>query len=209
MPKPDPPLVGQLGLAVAHPPLDLGSTADRIDYARELHQQAVARVLYDPAPMLFDLRIDQFAQMRLEAFVRSFLVRSHQARIARHIGGENGGQPAFDAFQGETAPNRVGRTGYRLSGLILTVNAEAGILFWRGTVHPVKGVAVQLAPEDFGFAWAHPGAKGGPQRKRIVKPKVYCVHGASGEQRSGTNSAASPIRTCSPPSSVHAVTSRQ
>jgi len=27
--------------------------------------------------------------MRLKAFVRAFLVRAHQARVARHIGGEN------------------------------------------------------------------------------------------------------------------------
>jgi len=42
--------------------------------------------------ILADLRIDHFAQMRLEAFVRAFLIGAHQARIAHHIGGENRGQ---------------------------------------------------------------------------------------------------------------------
>jgi hypothetical protein len=46
------------------------------------------------------------------------------------IGGENGGQPAFDAFRGQSAaPNRMGRIDYRLSGRILTANATAAIPF--------------------------------------------------------------------------------
>jgi hypothetical protein len=44
--------------------------------------------------MLADLRIEEFAQMRLEAFVRPFLVRAHQARIPRHIRGEDRGETA-------------------------------------------------------------------------------------------------------------------
>jgi hypothetical protein len=36
---------------------------------------------------LADLRVDELAAMRLEAFVRAFLVLTHQARITRHIGG--------------------------------------------------------------------------------------------------------------------------
>ena len=42
--------------------------------------------------MLADLGIDQFAQMRLEAFVRAFLIGAHQARIAHHIRGEDRGK---------------------------------------------------------------------------------------------------------------------
>ena len=41
-----------------------------------------------------DLRIDQFDEMRLEALVRAFLIRAHQARIAHHIGGEDRGETA-------------------------------------------------------------------------------------------------------------------
>src|SRR5580704_2397387 len=33
--------------------------------------------------------------MRLEAFERAFLVRPHQPRVARHIGGEDRGETAF------------------------------------------------------------------------------------------------------------------
>jgi len=55
--------------------------------------------------------------MRLEAFVRPLLVRAHETRIAGHIGGENGGQLAFDPFRRQSgAPKRMGRRDYRLSG---------------------------------------------------------------------------------------------
>jgi len=47
----------------------------------------VAGRLDDAAGVLADLRVDERAAMRLEAFVRAFLVRAHQARVARHIGG--------------------------------------------------------------------------------------------------------------------------
>ncbi len=92
--EPDPPLVGHIGLAVDHRPLHLGGTAHRVDDAREFRQQAVAGVLDDAAPMLADLRVDELAEMRLEALVRAFLVRAHQARVARHIGGEDCGEAA-------------------------------------------------------------------------------------------------------------------
>jgi len=37
--------------------------------------------------MLADLRVDELAAMRLEAFVRAFLVCAHKPRVPRHIGG--------------------------------------------------------------------------------------------------------------------------
>ena len=37
---------------------------------------------------------DERAAMRLEAFVRAFLVRAHQTRAARHIGGQDRGETA-------------------------------------------------------------------------------------------------------------------
>ena len=85
---------GSIGLAVDHPALHLGGAAHRVDDAGEFRQHAVAGVLDDAAPVLLDLRIDQLPEMRLEALVRAFLVRAHQARIARHIGGEDRGETA-------------------------------------------------------------------------------------------------------------------
>jgi hypothetical protein len=92
--KPDPSLLRHLRLTVNHSALDLRSAADSIDHARKLCQEAVASVLYDPAPVLADLWIDQFPEVGLEPLVRPFLIRSHQPRVARHIGGEDGGEAA-------------------------------------------------------------------------------------------------------------------
>ena len=91
-------------LSAATPALPLGHrllhrdrAAHRIDDAGKFHQQAVAGGLDDAAAMLGDFRVDQLAAQRFEAFERALLVRPHQPRIPRHIGGEDRGQFAFDA----------------------------------------------------------------------------------------------------------------
>jgi len=48
------------------------------DDARKPHQHAVAGGLADAAVVLGDLRIEELAQQRFEAFVRVLLVRPHQ-----------------------------------------------------------------------------------------------------------------------------------
>jgi hypothetical protein len=75
-------------------------TSHRIDDAREFHKQAVAGGLHDAAVVLADFRIEELAAQRFEAFERPLLVRPHQARIARDIGGEDRREPAFDASDG-------------------------------------------------------------------------------------------------------------
>jgi len=57
-------------------------------------QQPVAGGLDDPAPMLLDLRITQLAADRLQRGERALLVRPHQPRIARDIGGQDRGETA-------------------------------------------------------------------------------------------------------------------
>ena len=74
--------------------MHLGGAADRIDNREKLREQAVAGGFDDPALMLGDLRVEQLPAMRLQAFERAFLVGPHQARIARHIGGEDRGETA-------------------------------------------------------------------------------------------------------------------
>jgi hypothetical protein len=92
--KLDAPLAGQLRIAVNHPTLHFGGAAYRVDDAGEFREHAVAGVLDNAALVFPDLRIDQLPEMRLEAFVRPFLVRPHQARIAGHIGGKDRGETA-------------------------------------------------------------------------------------------------------------------
>ena len=44
--------------------------------------------------MLGDLGIEELTAQRLEAFERAFLIRPHQPRIPRHIGGEDRSEAA-------------------------------------------------------------------------------------------------------------------
>ena len=87
-------VVWDFRFAVNHSALDLHSAAHGVHNTRKLRQEAIASVLHNPAAVLPDLRIDQFPEVCLEAFVRTFLVRPHQARIARHIGREDRREPA-------------------------------------------------------------------------------------------------------------------
>jgi hypothetical protein len=45
-------------IALGHTQLDLNRAPHPVHHARELGQEAVARVLHDPAPVLGDLRLD-------------------------------------------------------------------------------------------------------------------------------------------------------
>jgi hypothetical protein len=94
--EPDAAVLGHAGFAIYHCPLQLGGTADRVHDAREFRQHAIAGILDDAPGMLADLRVDEFAAMRLEPLVGALLVHAHQARVACHISGENRRQPALD-----------------------------------------------------------------------------------------------------------------
>src|SRR6516164_1283016 len=92
-------------VAVGHCPLHLDGTTHRVNHARELRQEAVAGVLYDQAPVLPDLRIDQLPEMGLEPFVGPLLIRPHQPRIPGDISGEDCGETSGDGhFPGEARP---------------------------------------------------------------------------------------------------------
>ena len=56
--------------------------------------------------VLGDFRIDELAAQRLEAFERAFLIRPHQPRISRHIGGKDRGEPARLAHVSSPAAKR-------------------------------------------------------------------------------------------------------
>jgi hypothetical protein len=112
-------LLGEIEIALGHCALNFASTAHRVDHAGKFRQHAVTGGFDDPAVMLVDLRIDQFAQMRLDAFVRAFLIGAHQARIAHHIGREDRGEtacggrcghwPGDDNFRAEINLLRAGK----------------------------------------------------------------------------------------------------
>jgi hypothetical protein len=71
--------------------------AHRIDDRGELDQEAVARGLDDTALVLGDQWIDELPAMAPERGERAFLVSPHEARVARHVRGEDSGEPARGA----------------------------------------------------------------------------------------------------------------
>ena len=86
-PEPDPVVLGNAGPAIDHRALQFRGAADCVDNAGEFRQHTVAGVLDDAARMLGDLRVDKLAAVRLEPLMRALLIRAHQPRVARHIGG--------------------------------------------------------------------------------------------------------------------------
>jgi hypothetical protein len=74
--------------------LHLDRAANGINDARKLGEEAVAGILHYPAVVLPDLRLNQLPEVRLEALVRPLLIRAHQTRIPRRIGGEDSGEAA-------------------------------------------------------------------------------------------------------------------
>src|SRR5262249_29564115 len=106
-PKPDAPVVRHFWFAVDHPALNLHSAANGVYNTRKLRQEAIAGVLHNPATVLLDLRIDKFPEVCLEAFVRTFLIRTHQPRIAGHIGRQDRGEAA--ALAHRTSPIAIRR----------------------------------------------------------------------------------------------------
>jgi hypothetical protein len=59
-----------------------------------------------PVAMLGDLRIDQFAPMRLQAGKGALLVDTHQTAVAGDIGRQNGRQPSLHPLAGQACSSR-------------------------------------------------------------------------------------------------------
>ena len=114
--------VGDIGVALRHPLLHRDRAAHRIDDAGELDQQAVAGGLDDAAVMLGDLRIDELAAQRPEAFEGALLVGAHQPRIARHIGREDRRETAGLAHSSRPPPG-AGPTG-KFAVLVVAVGRD-------------------------------------------------------------------------------------
>jgi hypothetical protein len=68
-------------IALGHRALDLHSAADGIHDTGELRQEGVAGVLYDPAPMLADLRIDQSLEVGFEALPEDDIRLARRQRL--------------------------------------------------------------------------------------------------------------------------------
>jgi hypothetical protein len=90
--KLNPSLGRGVGVPAIHPTLDIERAAHRIYDRGKLDQNAVACGFHDPAEMERYGRVDQLAAQLAEAPERAFLIQPSQPRIARHVGGQDGGK---------------------------------------------------------------------------------------------------------------------
>jgi len=63
----------------------------------------------DAAPVLFDLGVGNFSPQRLQCSKRAFLVRPHQARVARDVGRHNRCEAPLDPFLCHGRPFNIDR----------------------------------------------------------------------------------------------------
>ena len=82
-------------IVVGHSPLDRGGALDGVDHACELNQRAVTHELDDTTMELFYRRIDQFPTAGLQPRQRAYLIPSHEAAVANHIGSQDCGKPSL------------------------------------------------------------------------------------------------------------------
>ena len=121
----DPLFLRDLSIALGHPLLHFDSATHRIDNAGELNKQAIAGGFDDAPAMLLDLGIPQLAADRLQRCERTFLVRSHQSRIARDIGGQDRGKTAcLGHFPSPAARRRPSSSRLRCSGMRRKLQSE-------------------------------------------------------------------------------------
>jgi hypothetical protein len=100
-PEYDPLVFRGRDVALDHPALHRNGAGHGLNHAREFDEDAIAGRLDDPALVLGNLRVDQFATMSSEPREGASLVESHEAAVADDIGGENGRESAFDPLSAQ------------------------------------------------------------------------------------------------------------
>ena len=94
----DAPLGRHVGVAGGHLALHLDRATNRIDHARELAEQTVARRMDDAAAVLLDFGVGNLAPQHFQRSQRAFLIRPHQARVTRDVRRQNCRQAPLDPF---------------------------------------------------------------------------------------------------------------
>jgi hypothetical protein len=85
----------QVGVRGFHAVLEVERAVHGVDSAAERDQHAVAGHLEDAAVMLGHQRLQHLLAPLLQRRQRAGLVLLHEAAVADHVGGENGGKTAF------------------------------------------------------------------------------------------------------------------
>src|SRR4029078_11496470 len=83
-----------------HGRLNLDRAADRVDYAWEFDQDAVAGRLEDPPTTTRDRGVERIAASAATPGERAFLILSHQPAVSHDVGGEYRGHSSIDSLGG-------------------------------------------------------------------------------------------------------------
>jgi hypothetical protein len=105
-------LLAHRGLAVDHPALDVYGAAHRIHNTWKFREHAVVGTFDDPPLMLADLGSTSLTKCALKRWWVPSSGVPHQARIARHIGGQDRGETAGRSFFRHPSlaqPGEIGR----------------------------------------------------------------------------------------------------
>ena len=98
----DAPIRFHAGVA-RHLALHIDRAMNRIDHARKLAEQTVARRVDDATAMLLDLEVGNLSPQRLQRSERAFLVRPHQARVTCNVGHQNRCKAPLDRWTRSSA----------------------------------------------------------------------------------------------------------
>ncbi len=74
----DSTILGNVGVAPSHGSLSFNGATHSVEYARKFDQDSVTRGLDDAAMMLGNLRIDEFATVRLKRRQSAFLITTNR-----------------------------------------------------------------------------------------------------------------------------------
>jgi hypothetical protein len=97
-PRVDAAILGHLLVALGHAALNGNRAFHGIDHAAELGPEPVPCQLEDAPFVFFDLGLEQFRAVRPEPHERIRLILLHEARVADHIGSEDGREMTLGAF---------------------------------------------------------------------------------------------------------------
>ena len=139
-----------------HLPLHVERAPHRLDRAGEFGEHAVAGVLHQPAAGARHRGVDHLAAQRLQPRQRAGLVGAHHARIADHVGGQDGGEAA-GGHSGIPAARKGRRTTSRRSLLAGSASGPLEPITW--TIagvrrdRPACAAPTTASPHRYDRAW--------------------------------------------------------
>ena len=97
------PLVRHIGAALVEFELDFSGASDRLDWTGELGNDTVAGAA-EHTPILGPDQLIENTAIGFKGSEGGFLILAHEPGVPNHIGGQNCGKPALNAFLDHVGP---------------------------------------------------------------------------------------------------------